>query len=154
MIEGIACGVPCGVPWGLRGVPRVYGVIAPCVIWLVGVSSHRLRCFIAEGVSHKSDLQQYWVLSLESLPSHYFGQVSLHEGKHKSTFFENKEEVFSQFKLLHTTIYALTEESKLSSSFSYTSTKEKEPINQHNCSTKLTHNLMHPNQSHIYLYQK
>lgn len=50
MSEGVAWGVPCGVPWGVCGVPGVWGVIAPGVIWLDGVSSHRLRRLLADGV--------------------------------------------------------------------------------------------------------
>jgi hypothetical protein len=93
MIEGVACGVPCGVPWGVWGVPGVCGVIAPGVIWLDGVSSHRLRRLLAEGVGVswiKSPAPVH--LSLESLPNRCYGQVSLNEEKHnKNTHFENKE---------------------------------------------------------------
>jgi len=78
--------------------------------------------------------------------------VSLNEEKHnKNTFFENKEQRFSHFKLLHTPREALTTESNLSYCLSYPSTKDKQPTNQHNSSTTLTHNKMHPNQSRINL---
>jgi len=53
--------------------------------------------------------------------------------------------------LLHTQRYALTTESNLFSSLSYTSTKDKQRTNQHSSSTTVTHNLMHPTQSQINL---
>jgi hypothetical protein len=146
-------GVACRVPWGLWGVPGVCGVIAPGVNWRDGVSYHRLRRLLAEGVGVswiKSPAPVWSVLGVSAQPLLWPGVPQWRKTQQEHILW-NKEQRFCHFKLLRTPREALTAERKLSSSLSYSSTKDKQPTNQHNNSTTLTHNLMHPKHSQINL---
>jgi hypothetical protein len=101
IIEGVAWGVPWGVPWGVWGVPGVCGVIPLGVIWLDGVSSHRLRRLLAEGVGVswiKSPPPVRSVLGVSAQPLLWPGVSSWRKGRakiHVYTFQTNKQAINS-----------------------------------------------------------
>jgi hypothetical protein len=109
------------------------------------LASRRSRCLLNQ-ISSTSAICP-WSLR----PTAAMARCLLMKKNTTRTFFENKEQRFSCFILLCTPRQALTTESNLFSSLSYYCTKDKQPTYQHNSSTTLTHNLMHPNYSQINL---